>query len=46
MATADDIRATIAAYPERMTAGDKDGWLALFEDVGVNPELRVSKRVF
>jgi steroid delta-isomerase len=26
----DDIRRTIDGYASRMTAGDKDGWLALF----------------
>lgn len=32
MADAEGIRAAIDAYTERFTAGDRDGWLALWAD--------------
>lgn len=32
MATPEEIRATIEAYAARMSARDKEGWLALFAD--------------
>lgn len=44
MATAEDIRATVARYTETMSAADKEGWLALFnpdasleDPVGTDP---------